>query len=385
MDYNFCDLFAASAALTLAVVLAFVKMPGGEQWSALRRMNRLLIACYCALGISNIVTSVLGIGHTADPVLYVSMLVVSMYQAMLFTATCVAFVSPSTISREWLTTNTLVISCLGVMLIYSVCAGGAQVEIWLWGCTAAYVFQLIYYCVVFRANCYHCLHRLEGSYDDDMSGSLRLVTNAFFGALTVGLSALVFIVFRLDNIWYNVFTCIYIIYYAYLVICVINYRIGAGYILKVVAAKEDPAYATVPDESTDAEGKAGPTMDSLHNAIDPETEKQLAAALEKWVATKQYVRNDQTVEDIAAELGTTHATLKWYFTNCICIPFRTWRQDVRLNEAIRLLSEEDAPTSSVHTMVGVSDKSNFHKLFRKQVGMSLQEFKEKIRKSREQD
>ena len=30
----------------MAVVLACVKMPGGEQWRAMRRMNSLLIACY---------------------------------------------------------------------------------------------------------------------------------------------------------------------------------------------------------------------------------------------------------------------------------------------------------------------------------------------------
>ena len=84
------------------------------------------------------------------------------------------------------------------------------------------------------------------------------------------------------------------------------------------------------------------------------------------------------VEEIAAELGTTHAMLKWYFTNRMHTTFRTWRLDLRVEEAKRLLRDEDASTSSVHTLVGVADKSNFHKLFHKQVGMTPKEYKEQI-------
>ena len=70
-----------------------------------------------------------------------------------------------------------------------------------------------------------------------MRGSLRLVKSCFIGALTVGLSALLYVVLHLGDVWYNVFTCIYSVYYIYLVTCVINYRICSGYIVKVVAAQ----------------------------------------------------------------------------------------------------------------------------------------------------
>ena len=85
--------------------------------------------------------------------------------------------------------------------------------------------------------------------------------------------------------------------------------------------------------------------------------------------------NDLTVEEIAAELGTTHAMLKWYFTNRMHTTFRSWRLDLRVEEAKRLLRDEDVATSAVHTLVGVADKSNFHKLFSKQVGMTPREYK----------
>ncbi len=359
MEYSVFDIFAAAAALALAVVLTCLQMPGGEHWRALHRMNNLLIACYTVMGLSNLVTGILGVSASADSVTCVAMLIVSMYQAMLFTATCVVFVSPRKISVRWLTANGLAITLCAAAIIYALSRGGSLMEAGLWAGIAAYIVELVYYCRLFKT-CYNeSLQKLETSYDEDMRGSLRLVRNCFVGALTVGLSALAYVVFRLGGLWYNVFTCIYTFYYIYLVICVINYRIGAGYILKVVAAPE-----------IRNEEETSVTM------VDSDAERQLSDAIDKWVATKQYVRNDQTVEEIAAELGTTHAMLKWYFTNRLHTTFRTWRLNLRVEEAKRMLREEDAPTSSVHTMVGVADKSNFHKLFCKQVGMTPREYKE---------
>lgn len=238
----------------------------------------------------------------------------------------------------------------------------------MWVGIAAHVAQLIYYCSLFRVCFNEGLHRLEESYDEDMRGSLRLVKHCFLGALAVGISALVYVVFRLGHIWYEAFTFIYTIYYIYLVICVINYRIGAGYIVKVIAA---PSAAPAPAPA--------PAPTPVAVAEDTEAERLLADAIARWVEEKQYVRNDLTVEEIALELGTTHMLLKRYFTTRIGTPFRTWRLDLRLNEAMRILREEDIPSSGVHTLVGIADKSNFHKLFRKQTGMTPQEYKDSHR------
>ena len=128
MENGVLDIFAAAVALTLAIVLTCVKMPSGELWQAMRRMNRLLIACYVAMGISNIVTGLLGVSSSADPVMCVSMLVVSMYQALLFTATCVTFVSPRTISAGWLTKNGIAITLVGIATVYALCLGGSVME-----------------------------------------------------------------------------------------------------------------------------------------------------------------------------------------------------------------------------------------------------------------
>lgn len=364
MANSVIDMISAATALILAAILAFLQMPGGEYWQALRRMNTLLIVCYAVMGVSNLVTGIIGVSGSTDSVTCAAMLIVSMYQAMLFTATCVTFVAPRKASGRWLTSNGLAITLCGIAIVYALCRGGRLTEAAIWGGVAAYMAQLGYYCALFR-RCYgEGLQMLERSYDEDMRGSLRLVRNSFLGALTVGVSALLYVILRLGGFWYDVFTCIYTLYYIYLVICVVNYRISAGYILKVVAAAEVKS-----DDGEEEEEK------TILAHVDADEEGRLADAIERWVATKQFIRNDLTMNEIATELGTSHAILKWYFTNRLHTTFRTWRLTLRVEEAKRLLRDEDAPTSSVHTMVGVTDKSNFHKQFCKLVGMTPREYK----------
>lgn len=364
MGSNNFDIFAASVAFSLVLVLSFVKMPGGELWKPFRRMNKLLIMCYSAMSVSNVVTAMCGVSDSNDPIMSGAMLLVSMYQAMLFTASCVVFVAPHKISIGWLVQNALAITLVVGLVVAGFVVGGRYIQLALWGCIAIYIAQLIYYCFLFK-RCYdRSLQVLEENFDEDMRDSLRLVKNSFLGALTVGVSALVFAIFQLGGIWYITFTCIYTIYYIYIVICILNYRISSGYILKVVSTKsvtEVEKKKEVPDDMP---------------PIDAEEELRISKALDKWVEQKMFIHNDQTVEDIAAALGTTHTVMKWYFSTRKHTTFRSWRQRLRVVEAQRILREEKVSTSTLHTLVGITDKSNFHKLFRQYVGMTLREYQQ---------
>lgn len=358
------DISSAIVQIVMGVVLVSIKVPDDRNWGAIRRMNILLFACYVCIGISNLVTGTLSVGEQGGPVMWLAMILVSMYQALLFTSTCVTFISPHRASVRWLSVNAAIITLVTVISISAFCLNEGYARWIQLADTVLYSMQLVYYCHLFWKTYDESRRRLEASYDEDMSVSLRWITRCFIGALTVGVCALLFAVFRLGATEYVVFTCLSTLYYIYLVICVINYRISAGFIVKVVAA-EDPV-ETEAEENVPAEG------------MESEEEKRLASAIKKWVEEKRYVQNDQTVEEIATELETSHAMLKWYFTNRMHTTFRSWRLEMRVAEAKRLLRDEGVSTAIVHKLVGVADKSNFYKLFRKQVGMTPTEFKESV-------
>ena len=356
------DITSAFVQLTMAIVLVSISTPDDKQWSAIRRMNRLLFACYACIGLSNIATGLLGVGIQGNDTMWLAILLVSMYQAMLFTATCVTFISPHRADKRWLSINTGVITLVSIGSIVMFYMDKRSADWLIMADALFYSAQLVYYSRLYRMAFIEIRQQLEACYDEDLSASLRWITKCFVSALMVGISALVFSVCRLGTVEYVVFTCAYTIYYVYLVVCVINYRISAGFIIKAVTASL---------ASTD-NSPLNP------KAISNTDERQIEAALKQWVDQKMYTQNDQTVEEIAYGLGITHAMMKWYFTNRLHTTFRTWRITLRIAEAKRLLSDDGVSASGVHKLVGIADKSNFHKLFCKQVGMTPREYKESV-------
>ena len=87
---------------------------------------------------------------------------------------------------------------------------------------------------------------------------------------------------------------------------------------------------------------------------------KLRIDLERWVAEKHYIDIDSNPDKVAKELGITKT-----------LPFREWRTRLRVEEAERILREDyEVIVSSLHELVGVSDKSNFRRSFKQITGMT---------------
>lgn len=134
--------------------------------------------------------------------------------------------------------------------------------------------------------------------------------------------------------------------------------------------------------------QAGPETE-VETAAGEETEPQAVLAwadklridLERWVAEKHYIDIDSSPDKVAKELGITKTRLNGYFAQYEQTTFREWRTQLRLKEAERILREEDdVAVSSLHELVGVSDKSNFRRSFKQFTGMTPHEYRKQVRK-----
>lgn len=91
----------------------------------------------------------------------------------------------------------------------------------------------------------------------------------------------------------------------------------------------------------------------------------LTLKIESWIKEKKWTE-DVRMEQVAEDLGVSQDTLSAYFRIHVGKPFLIWRGEVRIDEAARLLLEHpDIPVYAAGVMVGIPDKSNFRRLFRK--------------------
>lgn len=105
--------------------------------------------------------------------------------------------------------------------------------------------------------------------------------------------------------------------------------------------------------------------------------KKLEAALDVWVQQKKYRVYDKSREEIARELNTTKEILHHYFLIRKGVDFKTWRTELRIEEAKRLLlKDKNASTNIIAEASGFSDRSNFHRQFVKIVGCSPKQWRD---------
>ena len=123
--------------------------------------------------------------------------------------------------------------------------------------------------------------------------------------------------------------------------------------------------------------KAAKSVENGEVSLNDKEAARLERALQKWVDEKNYRKYDKSREEIASELKTSKEFLHHYFLNRLGVDFKTWRTQLRIEEAKKMLLEDKKiSTNLVGEMCGFSDRSNFHRQFVKIVGCSPREWRE---------
>lgn len=97
-------------------------------------------------------------------------------------------------------------------------------------------------------------------------------------------------------------------------------------------------------------------------------EDRIAIALGKWVGSGKWALGC-SLGELAQEFGVTPSALSAYFRERFSKSFPQWRRDIRIEEAKKLLElDRKMPTELVGEAVGISDRSNFKRLFKAATG-----------------
>ena len=241
----------------------------------------------------------------------------------------------------------------------------------------AFLIQSITYIVYFDKAYKHSLKELESYYDEDESHKLKWVKFCYVITMLTNLFILVYLCLY----WFldykmevaSLYTIWYLLYMLYLTSNFISFLGSHKLVLDAVAHKvlDGSVFPVRTGNRRKKEKHPEPRL-----SIDKEFDK-LDKAVEEWVARKMFCEYDKTRDQVAAELGTTREVLNLYFSARIGVDFRTWRTNLRIEEAKKLLLEnKDVSINIISEASGFSDKSNFHRQFVKIVGCSPKEWRD---------
>ena len=348
------ELVSGFVIAVMSVMFMGINVQKDEEWVQYRKMRIILAVSYIVLSVSSIYSVYSGGSFDLSPLSASLFLIIGSYQALLFTATCMVFVAPGAATVSRIGTNVLRITIQGVILLLSLFYGSEILyKICFWLIVCIYVYKLVQYTQKFSAYYDHSFMSMA-SCDEIQLNKLRWVKKFFYSALIIGIINLIVVILPQSRLLSIAFCLIYTAYYVYFTLCMINYRIDFQFIIKAVYKA--------------SEEKEKPLLDASQIS-------ELKNRLDTWVAEKRYTERDILPERLAEELGTNRRALAWYFTTQLETTFRSWRLLLRIEEAKRLLTEDDVSTANVHELVGIADKSNFHKHFKKLTGLTPTEYK----------
>lgn len=246
---------------------------------------------------------------------------------------------------------------------------------------AAFLIQSITYIIYFDKAYKRVLKELEEYYDEDEEHKIKWVRFCYIFSMLTNLFILVYLLLY----WFldykmevaSLYTLWYLLYMLYLTANFISFLGSHKLVLDAFAH----TILTVNVRPKKSSPRASRKESAAKNNIDKEFSK-LDVELKRWVDNKLYCEYDKTREKVVSELHTTKEILNLYFAQKVGVDFRTWRTNLRIEEAKRLLLEnKDLSVNIIAEMSGFSDKSNFHRQFTKLVGCSPRQWRESEEKS----
>ena len=245
----------------------------------------------------------------------------------------------------------------------------------------AFLIQSVKYILHFDRVYKTSLLELETYYDEDASHKIKWIRFCYVISMLTILFVLVYLLFYLILDYKMVVASLYMIWYLiymlYLSSNFISFIGSHKLVLDAFAHRALSGTDLIQMINENKRRKGKKADESTVVSINESEFRKLEAALEQWVNQKGYREYDKSREEIARELHTTKEILHHYFISRKGVDFKTWRTELRIEEAKRLLLKDmDASTNIIAEASGFSDRSNFHRQFVKFVGCSPKQWRE---------
>ena len=379
------QLIVGVGAAVLAVLLMLIRIPQSDYCAKLSSSKHSIVMSFLICSFMMFYTmSQYGTEQIRDWELFTML---TIYIVVHFSTSLISYSMISLLKTErnkWqnLFMPGLFVSAVLAFLLLDVYRSGNMLNFWIVCVVAitAFLIQSVTYIVHFDRTYKKALKDLENYYDDDESHKIKWVRFCYVITMLTNLFILVYMALY----WFldykmeiaALYTFWYLLYMLYLTSNFIPFLSTHRLILDAFA------YRTLSGQDLIQliESRRKPRVSAEHvgpAGVNEADFRKLERALEKWVEEKHFCEYDKSRDEVAKELGTTREKLHLYFTTRKGVDFKTWRAELRVEEAKRLLLENrEISINIIGELAGFSDRSNFHRQFVRIAGCTPRQWRE---------
>ena len=372
MPYTIYTILSFASAISLTVlccIILGISIPYIEGSRKVRYARVVLAVAYFIIALPGYLELISA--PVVDPLIIAAFTIsAAAYEALLITETLITLMCPQDINRKSIFLHLVSVSAVVMLFLLSVFVYRRFFILCLGAVSC--IFLYICYIRLFNIEYKKFRTKMEEYYDDGQYYKLRWCVISFYSSLVVGLLALVAPFGPI--VLYDIFTIGYIIFYIMFTIRFGNYVMQLNYYLPAILSKNS---VKKPDEGNADNGdKVKLNEATVGGKLKGNKEiDKLRNSLQEWVRNEQYLNSDKSIEEVAHELGTDISFLRWYFNTQMDKDFRTYRVELRIEYAKRLLAENpQLSINSISYRAGFNTKANFYTYFKKYVGVSPAEY-----------
>lgn len=359
---------AAFSFLTSSAFMLMVRIPHLPEWGRLRLCRIFLALAFGIVGLSCLKTVLLSL-PTSREVIETSTLISGGFQAFMFCCTGLTFVAPRVVTSRFVVPIVALLLANAIVMVSTLVLWPSVFPVSLIVSLVIYMSLIMYYQMVFFRH-YNRLVAMTDEVTDEYSDyDFRWIKGFYVSVTALGVSV-GFIVFS-PIIIYDVWMLVAALFYAYVVVCFVNYLNRNAMLVKIVYDQVEQVGDMAAGPCT---GDSGP-----HAVADEENAKfkLLEERLEQWIKDKRFVENDIVSRELAAQLGVCIDVFRAYFKEKLHTDFRQWRMKQRIEYACEIMKEHPSYAyGMVAQLVGINDRSNFTKAFVKIKGVTPKEYME---------
>ena len=363
-------------SLILGLLLLLIKVPGTAYYKKIANTKNTIAVCYLICSVLFFATLRYSGISDYDVFSSLMMFVITATASVVLSYSLITLLEPGEFDHDKFYLNVGAVAVMSFILAKSFwweagCGKIAVMSVSLF----LFIIQCLGHIVKFRKTYLKSVKQLEMYYDEEEDTKIRWIKFCYIIMMLTQTFILVYML--LPRGMMKVYTLFYSLFMLYFSANFISFLGSHKLLLDAFAHKTLSGKELIDMIHERKDMKVKKALKKKSPGFNDAEFKRIEKSLEIWVKEKRYREYDKSREDIAKELRTSKESLHMYFTTVKKIDFRTWRTELRIEEAKKLLLEDKTTSINIiGEMAGFSDRANFYRQFVKIVGCSPKEWRE---------